>query len=327
MPREGRCWVRRSGPCPGLGPGRVGGVRLTRGFSCAPWGCAHTLGGHSGPHTSPPVPAPGVGPGSPAAGCPGRQHCQHPMEDRRPGCPPALVLRRRLMGPQSGCPSQVHGVKGRPAVAWVLSLASQPPASGRGCISTAWCPGGAEPRGGLVFSCPLPGVSRPPAMAVALLRAPRCGLGCEWAALGAGPSATGPWTLECFLPRSGVAGLGRAAPLLAPPPPLALLAAAAGALAARPIRSLCVRRTETKQNKLVSWPEQRHTRRGGALQRGSLPVSPSQGSWLSAATSCRLLFYIWYFEKSMMTVNGVRGRGGAWGCPEPLRGLRAASSG
>lgn len=162
-------------------------------------------------------------------------------------------------------------------------------------------------------------------MAVALLRAPRCGLGCKWAALGAGPSTTGPWTLECFLPRSGVAGLGSAAPLLGSPPPplLALLAAAAGALAARPIRSLCVQRTETKQNKLVSWPEQRHTRRGGALQCGSLPVSPSQGSWLSAATSCRLLFYIWYLEKSMMTVNGVRGRGGALELP----GATAAAAG
>lgn len=186
-------------------------------------------------------------------------------------------------------------------------------------------PGCSEPRGGLVFPCALPGVSRLLGMAVALLRAPRCGLGCKWAALGAGPSTTGPWTLECFLPRSGVAGLGSAAPLLGSPPPplLALLAAAAGALAARPIRSLCVQRTETKQNKLVSWPEQRHTRRGGALQCGSLPVSPSQGSWLSAATSCRLLFYIWYLEKSMMTVNGVRGRGGALGLP----GATAAAAG
>lgn len=103
----------------------------------------------------------------------------------------------------------------------------------------------------------------------------------------------------------------------------ALLAAAAGALAARPIWSLCVQRTETKQNKLVSWPEQRaHTVKGGL--RGAAPClsPPSQGLWLSAATSCRLLFYIWYFEKSMMVVNGVQRRGRGPGLPTGRRSSR-----
>lgn len=100
----------------------------------------------------------------------------------------------------------------------------------------------------------------------------------------------------------------------APPPwlgflphPCALLAVSAGALAAGPIPSLLrVQRTETKQNKLVSWPEQRvHLERGPRSAAPCLSPLP-RGLWLSAATSCRLLFYIWYFEKSMMIVNGVQ---------------------
>lgn len=94
-------------------------------------------------------------------------------------------------------------------------------------------------------------------------------------------------------------GLGRHAPpplLGFYPHPRALLAAAAGALAVRPIRSLCVQRTETKQNKLVSWPEQRaHSVRGG--QRNAAPcLSPplpgalAVGSHILSATFLYLVF-------------------------------------
>lgn len=155
----------------------------------------------------------------------------------------------------------------------MLSLASESLASGRGCISTAWCPGGgSEPRGGLVFPYPPPGVSRLLGMAVALLRAPRCGLGCR---------ALHDRSLDSrVLPAAvGGGGPGEGGPPARLPPPslLALLAAAAGALAARPIRSLCVQRTETKQNKLVSWPEQRRTRQGGALHAAPCLSPPPRG--------------------------------------------------
>lgn len=131
----------------------------------------------------------------------------------------------------------------------------------------------------LLAASALPGEPGIPC-AVAPVGAPRCGLGSgggqpqgwgrrDWAlALGALPAAP-----------SGVLGLGRhGPPARLHPLPHALLAAAAGALAARPVRSLCVRRTETKQNKLVSWPEQRADPARGGVQRAPGLSPPPRGS-------------------------------------------------
>lgn len=98
------------------------------------------------------------------------------------------------------------------------------------------------------------------------------------------------------LPAAG-RGLSRGLGRLEPPPLLglhpharALLAAAAGALAARPIWSLCVQRTETKQNKLVSWPEQRaRMGRGGRCRAAPCLSPPPRGS------GCRQPHPVGYF--------------------------------
>lgn len=97
---------------------------------------------------------------------------------------------------------------------------------------------------------------------------------------------------------------------------------------------LCAFR-EQRQNKINWFPGRSsgRTRRGGASATrlpACLPLS--QGLWLSAATSCRLLFYIWYFEKSMMIVNGVRRPGeGPLACPRrdapPGRACPGAAAG
>lgn len=163
-----------------------------------------------------------------------------------------------------------------------------------------WKPGCSEPRGP-VSSCLSPprcaqvtGRVRAPQGAAPRARA----VGLEEAGFGAGLSGTAVLQGSSCCLAGASRGLGRPAP-----PPLsglhpharALLAAAAGALAASPIWSLCVQRTETKQNKLVSWPEQRVRTGRGAAQCGSLPVSPlpgalAVGSHILSATFLYLVF-------------------------------------
>lgn len=148
---------------------------------------------------------------------------------------------------------------------------------------------------------------------------------------------TGGPRLLCRPPVRGCPGLGRHAPPplrgFHPHPPLSWQRLQESWPPAR--SGLCAFR-EQRQNKINWFPGRSSGAlgEGGPAQRGSLPVSPSQGLWLSAATSCRLLFYIWYFEKSMMIVNGVQRPGEgprlargeavllAWPGPAPRRGLR-----
>jgi hypothetical protein len=97
-----------------------------------------------------------------------------------------------------------------------------------------------------------------------------------------------------------------------PPHLQALLAVSAGGLAASPIQSLLrVQRTETKQNKLVSWPEQRAHWRGGPhsaapclspLPLGALAV----GSHILSATFLYLVF--WEIGDDCKWSAGVGGR-------------------
>lgn len=71
--------------------------------------------------------------------------------------------------------------------------------------------------------------------------------------------------------------------------------------------SLCCVFREQRQNKINWFPGRSSGRTGEGGRTARLPAclpSPPQGPWLSAATSCRLLFYAWYFEKSMMIVYG-----------------------
>ena len=174
-----------------------------------------------------------------------------------------------------------------------------------GCDSAAqgcpWALGGSEAQGlpagrdGCSPAHPLTGVSLPPGGRG--LR-PLCPLpwcqppGCEppWAGGPAETAVPTPSSSSCCL-SGAVPGWETRAPSPARllPPSSALLAAAAGALAARPIQSLCVQRTETKQNKLVSWPEQRaHSVKGGrAAQLPAclpLPGALAVGSHILSAT-------------------------------------------
>ena len=137
---------------------------------------------------------------------------------------------------------------------------------------------------------PLTGVSLPPRG-----RRPRPLYPLPWREppWAAGPAETvvpTPSSSSCCLSGAVPAGETRApSPARLLPPSSALLAAAAGALAARPIQSLCVQRTETKQNKLVSWPEQRaHSVKGGhAAQLPAclpLPGALAVGSHILSAT-------------------------------------------
>lgn len=72
--------------------------------------------------------------------------------------------------------------------------------------------------------------------------------------------------------------------------------------------SLCCVFREQRQNKINWFPGRSSGRTGKGGPHSTAPclspLPPPQGAWLSAATSCRLLFYAWYFEKSMMIVYG-----------------------
>lgn len=112
----------------------------------------------------------------------------------------------------------------------------------------------------------------------------RCPLGVAWGlgkdSLGACPQGQGPWPQERFLlPVRGAQGLGRRGPPAQLPPP-----------SSRswqrlqepwpPARSgLCAFR-EQRQNKINWFPGRSsgRTLRGGAVQHGSLPVSPLPGA-------------------------------------------------
>lgn len=156
---------------------------------------------------------------------------------------------------------------------------------------------------------------------------------CLWVRCGLEAGGPGPWPQEHFLPSiGGGQAWGRRPPTcFHPHPRFCWQRLREPWLSAR--SGLCAF-GEQRQNKINWFPGRSsgRARRRGAKRSGSLPVSPSQGLWLSAATSCRLLFYIWYFEKSMMIVNGVQAGGGAShlgegrSCPGATAGAAGASS-